>query len=78
MKKIIIKCVFWVLILLVLLNTIISYLSYNRVIKNKEPIFSFESKKEKNKIIYKQGLYNVIVNNSSDKKEVSLKLFVIK
>ena len=70
--------ILWLIFTLVVLNTIIAYVSYKKVINKKEPLLSFKIIKKDNKIIYNEALYKIIVNENDKTREVSLKLFFLK
>lgn len=70
--------ILWSIIILFLVNTLIAYISYKQVSENKEPTISFNKKTINKKVIYNEGIYNVIVKEDDEEKEVSLKLFFLK
>lgn len=70
--------ILWLVVIVVVLNTIIAYVSYKNVSDKKEPKFSFGVARQKGKITYKEGLYNVIVSEDEKTRTVSLKLFFLK
>lgn len=70
--------ILWSILILFLINTLIAYISYRQVSENKEPTISFAKKTVNKKVIYNEGIYNVIVKEYDKEKEVSLKLFFLK
>ncbi len=79
MKKIKIwDIIFWIILILVLINTGIAYITYKQVSDKKEPTFTFSKKIKNNKITYNEALYKVIVEEDSKSRLVSLKLFFLK
>lgn len=79
MKKInIFDIVLLIIFLLVILNTILSYISYNKVINKQNPLYSFKTIKKHNRITYYQGLYKVSKVEEKGYTDVYLKLFFLK
>lgn len=70
--------ILWLVVIVVVFNTIIAYVSYKNVSDKKEPKLSFGVSEKKGKVIYKEGLYNVIVSEDEKTRTVSLKLFFLK
>lgn len=70
--------ILWSILILFLINTLIAYISYKQVSVNKEPTILFNKKTVNKKVIYNEGIYNVIVKEDDEEKEVSLKLFFLK
>lgn len=70
--------ILWLVVIIVVLNTIIAYISYKNVSDKKKPMFSFGITEKTGKITYKEGLYNVIVSEDDKTRTVSLKLFFLK
>ncbi len=70
--------VFWVIVILILINTGFAYLTYKQVSDKKEPTFIFNKKITENKITYSEVLYKVTVEEDNKTRVVSLKLFFLK
>lgn len=64
--------------IIILMNTIIAYVSYKRVCDDKLPVISSGKKTDNKNVTYKQGLYKIVVIENDDTREVSLKLFFLK
>lgn len=77
-KKKIINIIIWVLAFLIILNSIIAFVSYNEVCKKKEPTIKFKIIKKEDITIYKELLYEIRVKEESMTRSVSLKLFFLK
>ncbi len=62
---------------LIVINTVVSYVSYTMVCNGKEPNISIKTKKTNNKVVYKQLLYKIIKEEKESERTVSLKLFFL-
>ena len=62
---------------LIVINTVVSYVSYTMVCNGKKPNISIKTKKMNNKVVYKQLLYKIIKEEKESERTVSLKLFFL-
>lgn len=70
--------ILWLVVIVVILNTIVAYVSYKMVCDDKKPLVTLDKKETSENVIYKEGLYKIIVTENDKMKEVSLKLFFLK
>lgn len=70
--------ILWSIVVLFLVNTVVAYISYKQVSDNKKPSILINKKVVDNKTIYNEGIYNIIVMENEEIREVSLKLFFLK
>ena len=74
-KNFIYDFIVWILFFGIIINTLVAYIAYRQVNMNEEPFVYIEKTIEDEKTIYKELLYNIIIEETSEKREVSLKLF---
>ncbi len=76
-KKKISYAILVIIFFLVIINTILSYVSYISVSSGNKPKIVLRTKKQDNKVVYYQLLYKIIKEDKDSQRTVSLKLFFL-
>ncbi len=69
--------IFWIIIILFLINTGLAYISYKTASENDKPSIYLKESKKGNETTYNILLYKVVVYETDDIKTTSLKLFFL-
>lgn len=62
---------------LIVINTVVSYVSYTTVCNGGKPKIVSKTRKESDRIVYFQFLYKIIKEEKESERTVSLKLFFL-
>lgn len=78
MNKKIVNVVLVILVLLFIFNWLFAYISYVKVCNNDKPLIYFNKKTNDDYIVYNELLFKIKVQNNTNKRITSLRLFFIK